>query len=102
MKLGQKSWRGGPFKYAQCPYEDTYTELLLLFGDESPNTPEQNLSLAQKLRKHVMGMVKIRRSPTMDLGAANHVMPIGGPILLTVMKSLGFLSGLHYVEADGT
>ena len=49
-----------------------------------------------------MGMVKIRRSPTMDLGAANHVMPIGGPILLTVMKSLGFLSGLHYVEADGT
>ena len=85
-------WRGGPFKYAQCPDEDTYTELLLLFGDGNPNTPEQNLSLAQKLRKHIMGMVKIRRSPTMDLGAATHVMPIGGPFQLTVMKSLGSLS----------
>ena len=38
----------------------------------------------------------------MDLGAANHVMPIGGLILLTVMRSLASLRGLHYVEADGT
>ena len=38
----------------------------------------------------------------MDSGAAAHIMPIGWLILLTVMKSLGFLSGLYYVAADRT
>ena len=37
------------------------------------------LSLAERLRRRIPGMIKIRRGFTIDSGAADHVMPTGWP-----------------------
>ena len=49
-----------------------------------------------------MGMVKVRKSLTVDSGAADHVMPIGWLLMFLAVKSFGSIRGLHYVAADGT
>ena len=70
--------------------------------DLSPlNDESADLSLAQKLKNKIKGMIKIRRGLTVDSGAADHVMPIGW-LILTVLASIGSKMGLHYVAADGT
>ena len=69
-------------------------------GNESEN--EKILSLAQRLKRKVLGMVKIRMGPTVNSGAADHMMPIGWLIMLAVMQSIGSRRGLHDVVADGT
>jgi hypothetical protein len=60
------------------------------------------LSIAQKVKRKLMNMVKIKKGLTVDSGAADHVMPIGWLLMFLVVKSLGMLRGLHYVAADGT
>jgi hypothetical protein len=79
--------------------------LILSFGDEQQKQHEnedQPLSIAEKLRKKIAGMVKIRKGLTVDSGAADHVMPVGWLIMFIVLKSIGSIKGVHYVAADGT
>ena len=88
--------------------EDKYTpqnlmdRFILGFGDEESENPDEELSLAQRLRAKISKMVKIRKGLTVDSGAADHVMPIGWLIMFLVVKSVGSIRGLHYVAADGT
>ena len=77
-------------------------EFLLAFGDGVEVENDTDLSLAQKLGKKIMNMVRIRKGLTVDSGAADHVMPIGWLVMFIVMASLGSKRGLHYVAADGT
>ena len=64
---------------------------------------EKSLSLAQKLKRKLLGMVRIMKGLTVDSGgAADHVMPIAWLILFIFVKSIGSIRGLHYVAADGT
>ena len=79
-----------------------FEPFLLAFGDDSTGQEELDLSLAQKIRKHISGMTRIRKGLTVDSGAADHVMPVGWLILLAVLQSVGQRMGLHYVAADGT
>ena len=78
------------------------SEFLLAFGETTPKTDDADLSLAQKLSKKLMNMVRIRKGLTVDSGAADHVMPIGWLVMFIVMASIGSKKGLHYVAADGT
>ena len=84
--------------------DDPMIEYLLAFGDEKDNEDDGDgkWTIVQKLRKKIMGMVKIRRGLTVDSGAADHVMPLGWLIMFLVVKSLGQMRGLHYVAASGT
>ena len=77
-------------------------EFLLAFGDAVDAEADADLSLAQRLSKKIMNMVRIRKGLTVDSGAADHVMPIGWLVMFIVMASLGSKRGLHYVAADGT
>ena len=65
---------------------------------------ENDLSIAQNIRKKLAGIIKIRRGLTVDSGAADHAIPIGWlpALLFAVMQSIGSRSGLHYVAANGT
>ena len=72
---------------------------ILVFGKDAN---DKDISIAQKLRKKIAGMVKIRKGLTVDSGAADHVMPIGWLIMFMVMKSIGQLRGLCYVAANGS
>ena len=78
---------------------------ILSFGDEQKQEYESEdrpLSLAERLRKKISSMVKIRKGLTVDSGAADHVMPVGWLIMFIVLKSIGSIKGVHYVAADGT
>ena len=83
-------------------------QLILSFGDEQQRqqrqheSEDQPLSIAEKLRKKIAGMVKIRKGLTVDSGAADHVMPGGWLLMSIVLKSIGSIRGVHYVAADGT
>ena len=77
-------------------------ESLMAFADGVEVEADADLSLAQKLSKKIMNMVRIRKGLTVDSGAADHVMPIGWLVMFIVMASLGSKRGLHYVAADGT
>ena len=61
------------------------------------------MSLVEKIKKKLSGMMKVRRGLTVDSGAADHVIPIGWlpTILFAVMQSIGSKAGLHYVAANG-
>ena len=77
--------------------------ILCAFGNESGDDgTEQSLSLAQKVKRNIMNMIKIKKGLTVDSGAADHVMPIGWLLMFLVVKSIGAIRGLHYVAADGT
>ena len=83
-------------------YDDGLNDLvsdILVFGED---TNDKDISLAQKLRKKIAGMVKIRKGLTVDSGAADHVMPIGWLIMFMVLKSIGQIRGLCYVAANGS
>ena len=54
------------------------------------------------MKQKLMNMVRIKKGLAVDLGAADHVMPIGWLVMFLVMKSIGSIRGLHYVAADGT
>ena len=60
------------------------------------------MSIAQKVKRKLMNMVKIKKGLTVHSGAADHVTPIGWLLMFLVVKSLGMIRGLHYVAADGT
>ena len=80
-------------------------QYILSFGDEQKQEDESEdrpLSLAERLRKKISSMVKIRKGLTVDSGAADHVMPVGWLIMFIVLKSIGSIRGVHYVAADGT
>jgi hypothetical protein len=84
-------------------YDPMMDIVLCAFGNESGDDgTEQSLSIAQKVKRKLMNMVKIKKGLTVDSGAADHVMPIGWLLMFLVVKSLGMLRGLHYVAADGT
>ena len=77
--------------------------ILAAFGNESGNDgTEKSLSIAQKVKRKLMDMVKIKKGLTVDSGAAHHVMPIGSLLMFLVVKSIGSMRGLHSVAADGT
>ena len=81
---------------------DLWEEFILSFGDDEKEDEDKPLSLAEKLRKKLSNMVKIRKGLTVDSGAADHVMPVGWLIMFVVLKSIGAIRGVHYVAADGT
>ena len=77
--------------------------ILSAFGNEcGDDGTEQSLSIAQKVKRKLMNMIKIKKGLTVDSGAADHVMPIGWLLMFLVVKSIGSIRGLHYVAADGT
>ena len=82
--------------------DDIWDEFIFSFGDEQKENEDEPLSLAEKLRKKLSSMVKIRKGLTVDSGAADHVMPIGWLIMFIALKSIGSIRGVHYVAADGT
>ena len=52
--------------------------ILAAFGNESgDNSTEKSLSFAQKVKRKLMDMVKIKKGLAVDSGGADHVMPIG-------------------------
>ena len=56
---------------------DLWDRLILSFGDEQKESEDEPLSLAERLRKKLSNMTKIRKGLTVDSGAADHVMPAG-------------------------
>ena len=60
------------------------------------------LTLAERLRRIIQGMIKIRRGSAIDSGAADHVMPIGWFAWTLIVASVGSLRGPHHVAASGT
>jgi hypothetical protein len=84
-------------------YDPMMDIILSAFGNESGDDgTEQSLSIAQKVKRKLMNMIKIKKGLTVDSGAADHVMPIGWLLMFLVVKSIGSIRGLHYVAADGT
>ena len=76
--------------------------ILAAVGKESGDDGTENcLSLAQNVKLKLMDMVMIKKGLTVDLGAADHVMPIVWLLMFLVVKSIGSIRGLHYVAADG-
>ena len=80
---------------------DDFLEHMLLALDE--NEKEHEMSLVEKIRKKLSGMMEVKRGLTVDSGAADHVIPIGWlpSILFAVVQSIGSKAGLHYVAANG-
>ena len=77
--------------------------VLSAFGNESGDDgTEQSLSIAQKVKRKLMSMIKIKKGLSVDSGAADLVIPIGWLLMFLVVKSIGSIRGLHYVAADGT
>ena len=77
--------------------------ILAAFGNESGDDgTEKSLSIAQKVTRKLMDVVKIKKGLTVESGAADHVMPIGWLLMFLVVKSIGPIRGLHYVAADRT
>ena len=60
------------------------------------------LSLAERLKKIIQGMIKVRRGFTIDSGAADHVMPIRRLAWILIVASAGSRRWLHYAAASGT
>ena len=79
--------------------DESEFEHLILAVDEDKGT-----NIAQKIKRRLLNMMKVKRGLTVDSGAADHVMPMGWlPVFLfAIMQSIGSRSGLHYVAADGT
>ena len=90
-----------PMNLSDESYE-LWDQLILSFGNEQKESEDEPLSLAERLRKKLSNMTKIRKGLTADSGAADHVMPVGGLIMSIVLKSLGAMRGVHYVAAEGT
>ena len=96
-------FRTGPPKENQSHDELFDDVILAAFGNASGDDgTEKSLSIAQKVKRKLMNMVRIKKGLTVDSGAADHVMPIGWLLMFLVMKSIGSIRGLHYVAADGT
>ena len=74
--------------------------VILAFGDDDTEKESTRSGIVQRLKKKIAGMTRIRKGLTVDSGAADHVMPIGWLILLTVLQSVGSKCGLHCVAAD--
>ena len=60
------------------------------------------LSLAERLKRRIQGMIKIRRGFTIDSGVADHVMPKGRLAWILIVASAGSRRVLHYVAGSGT
>ena len=58
-------------------------------------------TLGQKLQEKLKSMIRIRRGFTVDSGAADHVMPLGWLAWIIVTASLGSLSGVNFISANG-
>ena len=59
-------------------------------------------TLGQRLKEKLASMIWIGKGLTVDIGAADHVMPLGWLAWMLVVASLGSLRGVHYVSANGT
>ena len=58
-------------------------------------------TLGQRIKEKIKTMIKIRRGFTVDSGAADHVMPLGWLAWILVTASLGSLSGVNFISANG-
>ena len=82
--------------------DDLLGQLIFSFSDEQKENEDEPLSIAEKLRRRIFNMVKIRKGLTVDSRAADHVMPVWWLIMFVVLESIGAIRGVHYVAADGT
>ena len=58
-------------------------------------------TLGQRIKEKIKTMIKIRRGFTVDSGAADHVMPLGWLAWILVTASLGSISGVNFISANG-
>ena len=67
---------------------DLWDQFILSFGDDKKESEDEPLSLAEKVRKKLSNVIKIRKGLTVDSGAADHAMPVGWLIMFVVLKEV--------------